>query len=180
MFWCSSALSSLSTDSIFIFISRKLRGKLSILGCHLTTAHKLAVSAVMSNRHAAVVMHSALTSHFFNPQGPPGGGGPPGTPIMPSPGGEFTASCLSSVFYLYLVFTDRWLSLSLSAHRGQTLSLLHSLFLLPSGVKVWYVSAPEMNHVVLWDVIVNDNQGPVWDTSQQLFLPSMMCSYRSV
>lgn len=24
---------------------------------------------------------------FFLPQGPPGGGGPPGTPIMPSPGG---------------------------------------------------------------------------------------------
>uniref|UniRef100_A0A3P8V3W8 Single stranded DNA binding protein 4 n=1 Tax=Cynoglossus semilaevis TaxID=244447 RepID=A0A3P8V3W8_CYNSE len=48
--------------------------------------------AVMSNRHAAVVMHSALTSHFFNPQGPPGGGGPPGTPIMPSPGDSTNSS----------------------------------------------------------------------------------------
>lgn len=28
-----------------------------------------------------------LTDSFYFPQGPPGGGGPPGTPIMPSPAG---------------------------------------------------------------------------------------------
>lgn len=28
-----------------------------------------------------------LTDNFYSPQGPPGGGGPPGTPIMPSPAG---------------------------------------------------------------------------------------------
>lgn len=28
-----------------------------------------------------------LTDNFYSLQGPPGGGGPPGTPIMPSPAG---------------------------------------------------------------------------------------------
>ncbi|TNN27069.1 Single-stranded DNA-binding protein 3 [Liparis tanakae] len=41
--------------------------------------HALPVTrAISRNGHAAV-------------EGPPGGGGPPGTPIMPSPGGELRA-----------------------------------------------------------------------------------------
>lgn len=51
-------------------------------------------------------MHSALICFPVclpcPPQGPPGGGGPPGTPIMPSPGGELHASCFfSSDFCFY-------------------------------------------------------------------------------
>lgn len=53
-------------------------------------------------------------SFLFILQGPPGGGGPPGTPIMPSPGGElipafyqlFTEQefCLSGSYFLILIF----------------------------------------------------------------------------
>lgn len=39
-----------------------------------------------------------LTDNFYSPQGPPGGGGPPGTPIMPSPAGT----------EIYLEITKLW------------------------------------------------------------------------
>lgn len=52
----------------------------------------------------------------FPPQGPPGGGGPPGTPIMPSPGGELRASRspLISAFIQLWLFLRRLRSVAAS------------------------------------------------------------------
>ncbi len=88
--------SILSADSLFIFISRQLCGKCPVMDSCSSTGHKLpAVQWYLTGTlPSRCTQHSFLfpLSCFFTPQGPPGGGGPPGTPIMPSPGGELYTS----------------------------------------------------------------------------------------
>lgn len=102
--------SVLSTDSLFIFISRQLCGKCPVMDLCSTTGHKLPVMQwyLTGTLPSRCTQHSFLFfSRLFSPQGPPGGGGPPGTPIMPSPGGEL----YTSDFYFYSVFTEQGLYL---------------------------------------------------------------------
>lgn len=92
-----------STDSLFIFISRQLCGKCPVMDSCSTTGHKLPVVRwyLTGTLPSRCTQRSFLfLSRFFAPQGPPGGGGPPGTPIMPSPGGELytSVSLLISTF----------------------------------------------------------------------------------
>ncbi len=95
--------SILSADSLFIFISRQLCGKCPVMDSCSTTGHKLPVMQwyLTGTLPSRCTQRSFLFfSRFFTPQGPPGGGGPPGTPIMPSPGGELytSVSLLISTF----------------------------------------------------------------------------------
>lgn len=79
-------------DSVLLFIARELRGE-------LIWDHSSSFYLTFSYLTVAVVIFFPLRSL----QGPPGGGGPPGTPIMPSPGGASpinvpcTSTCVAIV-----------------------------------------------------------------------------------
>ena len=105
LMFCFNLGSLLSTDSLFIFISRQLCGKCPVMDSCWTGGHKLPVMQwyLTGTLPSICTQHSFLiVSLLFTPQGPPGGGGPPGTPIMPSPGGELYTSVprLISTFIL--------------------------------------------------------------------------------
>lgn len=83
-------------DSLLLLISRKLRGEFKSIKSSFPEW-----SVISINEYIIFVECNFKALSLIDPQGPPGGGGPPGTPIMPSPGGASpnyvpsTNTCLS-------------------------------------------------------------------------------------
>lgn len=92
----------LPTDSILILITWKLCGKSCATFPSLKRPCTLKVALIAES----FIEHRMFPFLFYAcflclvSQGPPGGGGPPGTPIMPSPGGQSDLSLYFHTFSL--------------------------------------------------------------------------------
>lgn len=135
----AEAVPLVPTDPILFFIAWYIRGESSCPCCrgrwHWAEFGGWDLGEVLENTERWAGLMFAHLTPVLSPQGPPGGGGPPGTPIMPSPAGTSPLRPLSLQGHPCPVGNDQFLWLlafwEVSSMGFLTLGLHLGMFLHP-------------------------------------------------
>lgn len=86
-----------------------------------------------------------LTDNFYSPQGPPGGGGPPGTPIMPSPAGTEIYLKIKKTIRDFRRYTDYFFNKESDNYIIWSIFFISGLFSLLADLSSFYQEGREIS-----------------------------------